>query len=218
MLNRTSTALRRVAAVALPLAVATSLVSSGIAAADVATDQGKIAAGLSSAGVENGVGFRTTVSPDLRQISASVEDGTFVIAPDATKASVISASGATVSEFPLSLNTVGGNIISIAAVVSEDAKSIQLAPVYSNDSATELKNIATNPNAANHDPIQNGAAAGAGISVLINLVVCLPTLAAFIVGYIACAAIGAITGAVYGAIIGAVVGAVAPDVIPQVLP
>ncbi|GGK58435.1 hypothetical protein [Nocardia camponoti] len=217
MFNRTIATSRRIAIAALPLAVATSLVTTGTAAADV-VDQSKIAAGLSSTGVDNGVGFKTSVSPDLRLISASVDNGTFVIEPNATKARVISAAGATVAEVPLAVPTVGGNTISFAAVVADDAKSIQLAPVFSADTEAELKNIATNPDAANHDPVPNGAAAGATFGVILAAIICLPSLAAFIVGYLACLPVLGLSAGLWWAMIGAFVGLVRPDLVPQVLP
>ncbi|WP_406237228.1 hypothetical protein [Nocardia sp. NBC_01009] len=82
-----------------------------------------------------------------------------------------------------------------------------------------LEEIATNPEATNHDPLANGAAGGAlagaaGSGVLAG-VACLP---AFIVGAIPCAISGALNGALWGTVIGLLVGALAPEMVPQVLP
>ncbi|MFJ2835185.1 MULTISPECIES: hypothetical protein [Nocardia] len=218
MFHRTITrAGRRAFVAALPLAVATSLVTAGVAAADVDTErQAQIATGLASAGAADGVDFRTTVSPDLRTISASVDNGRFVITPDAV--TVVSATGVTVGEVPLKFNTVDGNAIAIASVVSADGKTVQMAPQLSGDTSTELKDIATNPEAGNHDPVQNGAAAGATIGALAAAIMCVPALAAFIIGYVFCAIPSVISTALTGAVIGAVIGLVIPESVPQVLP
>ncbi|MFD4430552.1 hypothetical protein [Nocardia sp. NPDC058497] len=208
---------RRALVAALPLAVATSLVTTGTAVADVDTErQAQIATGLSSAGAAEGVDFRTVVSPDLRTISATVDNARFVVTPDAV--TVVSAAGVTVGEVPLKLNTVDGNAIAIASVVSEDGKTLSMAPQLSADTSTELKNIATDPSAANHDPAQNGAAAGATVGALSAAILCIPALAAIIVGYFFCLLSSGISMAITGAVIGAVIGLVIPEAIPQVLP
>ncbi|MEV0683914.1 hypothetical protein AB0I35_08620 [Nocardia sp. NPDC050378] len=208
---------RRAFVAALPLAVATSLVTAGTAAADVTPErQAQIATGLSSVVSEGGVDFRSSVSPDLRTISATVENGRFVLTPDAL--TVVSAEGVTVGEVPLKLNTVDGNAIAVASVVSADGKSVSMAPALSADTSTELKNIATDPAAANHDPVQNGAAAGATIGAIAAAILCVPALAAFIIGFVICAIPSVISTAITGAVIGAVIGLVIPEAVPQVLP
>src|SRR5918993_4541510 len=97
---------RRAVFAVLPLAVAASLVTTGTAAADVTVArQAEIAAGLAGEGVTDGVGYKTTVSPDLRTISATVDNGRFVLSADSTNVAVISDTGAKVSELPLTLAT-----------------------------------------------------------------------------------------------------------------
>ncbi|MFC4124603.1 hypothetical protein [Nocardia rhizosphaerae] len=208
---------RRVFVAALPLAVATSLVTTGTAVADVDTErQAQIATGLSSNVSAEGVDFRTEVAPDLRTISATVDNGRFVITPDAV--TVVSDSGATVGQVPLKFTTATGNAIAIASVVSEDGKSLAMAPQLSTDTGAELKNIATDPAAGNSDPVQNGAAAGATVGAIAAAILCIPALAAFIIGYVFCAIPGVINMAIVGAVIGAVIGLVIPEAVPQVLP
>ncbi|MGW5311810.1 hypothetical protein ACWEVD_25200 [Nocardia thailandica] len=208
---------RRALVAALPLAVATSLVTAGTAVADPATERAaQVATGLSSAGAADGVDFRTVVAPDLRSITATLDNGHFVVTPDAV--TVVSATGATVGEVPLKLNTVGGNAIAVASVVSADGRTLQMVPALSSDTGAELKDIATNPEAANHDPVQNGAAAGATIGAIAAAILCVPALAAFIVGYVFCAIPSVISTALTGAVIGAVIGLVIPESVPQVLP
>ncbi|MFD6398040.1 hypothetical protein [Nocardia sp. NPDC060249] len=210
---------RRVVFAALPLVVAASLVSTGTAAADVTVArQAEIAAGLASEGAADGIGYKTTVSPDLRTISATVDSGRFVLSPDSTNVAVISAAGDKVSELPLTMATVGGNNIALASVVSEDGRTLQIAPQLSAATTDELKSIATNPEAGNHDPVQNGAAAGATIGFLTAAILCIPALAAFIIGYFVCALGSGLTYALTGAVLGAVIGLVIPESIPQVLP
>ncbi|TCJ94223.1 hypothetical protein [Nocardia alba] len=209
---------RRAVFAALPLAVAASLVTTGTAVADVTVErQGEIATALGSEGVSDGVGYKTTVSPDLRTISATVDNGRFVLSADSTNVAVISATGAKISELPLTLATTDGNNVALASVVSEDGRTLQIAPQLSAATTGELKNIATNPDAANHDPVQNGAAAGATIGFLTAAILCIPALAAFIVGYFFCALTSGLTYALTGAVLGAVIGLVIPESIPQVL-
>ncbi|MFD4357875.1 hypothetical protein ACFWPK_14865 [Nocardia sp. NPDC058519] len=220
MFNHTITRVgRRAVFAALPLAVAASLVTTGTAVADVTVArQAEIAAGIASEGVSEGVGYKTAVSPDLRTISATVDNGTFVLSPDSTKVDVVSATGAKVSEFPLTMATVGGNNIALASVISEDGRTLQIAPQLSAATTAELKSIATNPEAGNHDPVANGAAAGATIGFLTAAILCIPALAAFIIGYFVCALGSGLTYALTGAVLGAVIGLVIPESIPQVLP
>ncbi|MFC4377262.1 hypothetical protein ACFO5K_24585 [Nocardia halotolerans] len=220
MFHRTITrAGRRAVFSALPLAVAATLVTTGTASADAhAERQAQIAGSLSGAGTSEGVGYDTVVSPDLRTISASVDNARFVLTPDATSVSVISDAGDTVGQLPLTLNTVGGNAIALASVISEDGRSLQVAPQISADTTAELKNIATDPAAMNHDPVQNGAAAGATVGAIAAAILCIPALAAFIIGYVFCAIPGVVSTALTGAVIGAVMGLVIPESIPQVLP
>lgn len=208
---------RRAVVAALPVVVAVSLVTTGTAAADVTVEQqAGIAAGLSSEGVADGVGFRTVVAPDLRSISATVDNGRFVLTPDAVN--VVSETGDTVGTVPLKLETVTGNTIAIASVISADGKSLAMAPQLSADTGVELKNIATDPHAQNSDPVQNGAAAGATIGAIAAAILCVPALAAMIIGYVFCAIPSVISTAITGAVIGAVIGLVIPEVVPQVLP
>lgn len=210
---------RRAVFAVLPLAVAASLVTTGTAAADVTVArQAEIAAGLGGEGVTDGVGYKTTVSPDLRTISATVDNGRFVLSADSTNVAVISDTGAKVSELPLTLATAGGNNVALASVVSGDGRTLQIAPQLSAATTDELKSIATNPEAGNHDPVQNGAAAGATIGFLTAAILCIPALAAFIIGYFFCAFTSGVSFAITGAVLGAVIGLVIPESIPQVLP
>lgn len=97
-------------------------------------------------------------------------------------------------------------------VVSDIAQPV--APVAVQPAAiATAEEIATNPNAANHDPLGNGAAAGAIVGAAFGAVMCalpivtIPLIPLCIIG-----------PAFQGALVGLIVGAVAPDVIPQVLP
>ncbi|QLY33669.1 hypothetical protein [Nocardia huaxiensis] len=88
-----------------------------------------------------------------------------------------------------------------------------------------LEPVATDPNAQNHDPLANGAAAGAGIGAAAGAGVgALMTSPLLIIPGIGSAAVGsaALSGAINWGIIGTVVGlatgAIAPDAVPQVLP
>lgn len=96
-----------------------------------------------------------------------------------------------------------------AADVAQPATPEVAQPV----AATAPQDIATNPNAANHDPLANGAAAGAIVGAVFGAVVC----GATIVG-IPLIPLCVLGPAFQGALVGLIVGAIAPDVIPQVLP
>ncbi|MFD3507426.1 hypothetical protein [Nocardia sp. NPDC058666] len=200
---------RRALAVTLPVAVAVSL--AGTAAADV-DQQAQFAAGLSS----TGEGFRTTVAPDLKTVSATVDEGRFVLAPDATVV-VESATGAPIGHIPTSFSTVGGNTIKLAAEIAADGRSVRVSPQLNTAATTELKAIATAPTAQFPDPVHNAAAIGAGIGAIVAAVVCIPMITTMIL-YLPCVGLVGLPNALIGALIGAVVGLAAPDVIPQVLP
>ncbi|GGK58444.1 hypothetical protein [Nocardia camponoti] len=201
---------------ALPIVVAVGLVGAGNASAN--DDQAvRYAAGLGSAGTAEGVGYRTEVAPDLKTVSASVDSGRFVASPEGGIV-LESPTGAAITTIPASFATAGGNTITFATAIAEGGRGITITPQVAKPAADELRTIATVPGSQDSDPIHNGAAAGAGVGAIVGAVLCLPALAAFIIGYLPCAAIGVLTNALFGALIGAVVGAVAPDVIPQVLP
>jgi hypothetical protein len=104
--------------------------------------------------------------------------------------------------------------VAVVQLVSESAPTLE--PVAA---GIPLEDVATNPDAKNHDPLANGAAAGAlagatGSGVL-GAAACLPAL---VVMAIPCGISGALSGALWGTVIGLLVGAIAPDVVPQVLP
>ncbi|WP_405133931.1 hypothetical protein [Nocardia sp. NBC_01388] len=80
-------------------------------------------------------------------------------------------------------------------------------------SAPGPQNIATNPDAANHDPLANGAALGGIIGGVTGAVVCAVTIIG--IPLIPLCAVGP---ALQLALVGMLVGALAPQVIPQVLP
>jgi hypothetical protein len=213
-------------AAVLPFAVVATLASAGTASAtDYAAQQARLADNLVASSSEQGVNYKTTTAPDLKTISTTLENGKFTLTADASAVKVESATGAKVSEFPMSLKTVAGNTIALAPQISQDGKTLALAPQVTPEVAAELKPIAaglkpvaTNPDAQNHDPIANGLAGGAAVGLGIAAVLCIPAVLAFVVGYFACVLLSSLTYVVVAAVIGAIIGAVAPDVIPQVLP
>ncbi|WP_069162085.1 hypothetical protein [Nocardia altamirensis] len=213
-------------AAVLPFAVVATVASAGTASAtDYSAQQARLAENLVAKSSEGGVDYKTTTAPDLKTISTTLDNGKFTLTADASAVKVESATGAKVSEFPLSLKTVAGNTIALTPQISQDSKTLVLTPQVTPEVAAELKPvaaglkpIATNPDAQNHDPLANGLAGGALVGLGIAAVLCIPGLLAFIVGYFACVAISSLTYVVLAAVIGAIVGAVAPDMIPQVLP
>ena len=93
---------------------------------------------------------------------------------------------------------------------------VQEEPVVAPEIAQPIANvedIATDPNAANHDPMANGAAAGAVVGGALGAVICAATLVGIVL--IPLCALGP---ALNGAVVGLIVGAIAPQLIPQVLP
>ncbi|MGY0503097.1 hypothetical protein ACWZHB_31825 [Nocardia sp. FBN12] len=201
---------RRALAVALPVAM--GLAGAGVCSAE-ADQQTQYAAGLSSAGQ----GFRTTVAPDLRTVSASVDEGRFLLAPDVGRVIVESATGDPIGEIPTSFTTVSGNVIAMATEIAADGRSMTVTPRPTAAASEELKSIATSPTAQFPDPVQNAAAVGAGIGVIVAAVVCIPMITTMIL-YLPCVGLVGLPNALVGALIGAVVGVAAPDIIPQVLP
>ncbi|MGW4636642.1 hypothetical protein [Nocardia sp. NPDC004415] len=205
---------RHVLAAALPIAVAVSLVGAGTGSAEV-DQQTRYAEGLSSVGVTDGVGYRSTVAPDLKTVSASLDAGRFVAAEDGVV--VESATGARIGEIPGSFRTVGGEVIALATEIAADGRGLTVTPQITPAAATELKDIATSPTAQFPDPVQNAAAVGAGIGAIAAAIVCIPMITTMIL-YLPCVGLVGLPNALVGALIGAVVGVVAPDIIPQVLP
>ncbi|MFE3542506.1 hypothetical protein ACFXK0_05985 [Nocardia sp. NPDC059177] len=195
---------------ALPVVV--GLAGAGVCSAN-ADQQTRYAAGLSSAGQ----GYRTAVAPDLRTVSASVDEGRFLLAPDRSRVIVESATGDPIGEIATSFTTVSGNKIDLATEIAADGRSITVTPRPSAAASGELKAIATSPTAQFPDPVQNAAAIGAGIGVIAAAVVCIPMITTMIL-YLPCVGLVGLPNALVGALIGAVVGVVAPDIIPQILP
>ncbi|MFF3226063.1 hypothetical protein ACFYV7_24915 [Nocardia suismassiliense] len=219
---------RQVLTVVLPFAVVATLANTGTASAtDYAAQQTRWADSLSASGNEQGVEFKTTTAADLKSISTVLNSGKFTLTADSSVVNVESATGAKVTEFPMSMKTVAGNSISLAPQISPDGKTLVVTPLMTPEADAELKNvaatgdlkpIATNPDARNHDPVANGLAAGALTGLGIAAILCIPAVLAFIIGYFACVVASGISYVVFAAVIGAILGAVAPDVIPQVLP
>ncbi|MGW6426436.1 hypothetical protein ACWF82_27500 [Nocardia sp. NPDC055053] len=213
--NSSSSVGRRMLAAVLPVAVAVTF--AGVASAEVDADhQARFAQGLSSVGNAEGIGYSTAVTPDLRTVTATVDDGRFVLGPDGTL-TVESATGSPIAQVPTSFGTVGGNTITVATEISADGRTLAATPQVSQSAAPELKTIATNPAAQNSDPIQNAAALGAGVGLMSAAIMCVPAVMAVLV-YAVCAGMIGLPNALIGALIGAAVGAVAPEIIPQVLP
>ncbi|MFI9508443.1 hypothetical protein [Nocardia sp. NPDC052566] len=111
---------------------------------------------------------------------------------------------------PLAVQQVVPVVARPAAAVVEQPDTPE---VVQSVAATGPQEIATNPNAANHDPLGNGAAGGAIVGAVIGAVVCAVTIIG--IPFVPLCALGY---AFQGALVGLIVGAVAPDVIPQVLP
>ncbi|KAA8888195.1 hypothetical protein F3087_14150 [Nocardia colli] len=218
---------RQILTVVLPFAVVASLANAGTASAtELADQQARWADSLSAAGAEQGVEYKTTTSADLKSVSTVLNSGKFTLTADSSAVQVESATGAKVTEFPMSMKSAAGNTIALAPQISPDGKTLVVTPQVTTEIAGELKNvaagelkpIATNPDAQNHDPVANGLAAGAMTGLGVAAVLCIPAILVFIVGYFACIIASGISYVVFAAVIGAILGAVAPQIIPQVLP
>ncbi|MFE9578232.1 hypothetical protein ACFYO1_17725 [Nocardia sp. NPDC006044] len=218
---------RNILTVVLPFAVVATLANAGTASAtELADQQARWADSLSATGAEQGVEYKTTTSADLKSVSTVLNSGKFTLTADSSAVRVESASGAKVTEFPMSMKSAAGNTIALAPQISPDGKTLTVTPQVTQEIAGELKNvaagdlkpIATNPDAQNHDPVANGLAAGALTGLGVAAILCIPAILVFIVGYFACIIASGISYVVFAAVIGAILGAVAPQVIPQVLP
>lgn len=213
--NSNSGVARRMLAAVLPVAVAVTF--AGVASAEVDTDQqARFAQGLSTVGNAEGIGYSTAVTPDLRTVSATLDNGRFVLGQDGTL-TVESATGSPIAKVPTRFGTIGGNTITVTTEISADGRTIMARPQVSQGAAAELKTVATNPGAQNSDPVQNAAALGAGAGLAFAAIMCSPGIMAVIV-FFACTGLIGLPNALIGALIGAAVGAVAPEIIPQVLP
>ncbi|MBF6356050.1 hypothetical protein IU449_16120 [Nocardia higoensis] len=103
-------------------------------------------------------------------------------------------------------------VVQTAAVEEMPVAATTVAPEVVQPIAG-VEDIATDPNAQNHDPMANGAAAGAVVGGAFGAVVCAVT----VVG-IPLVPLCILGPALQGALVGLIVGAIAPQVIPQVLP
>lgn len=218
---------RNILTVVLPFAVVATLANAGTASATELSDQqARWADSLVASGNEQGVEYKTTTSPDLKSVSTVLNSGKFTLTADSSAVQVESATGAKVTEFPMTMKSAAGNTIALAPQISPDGKTLVVTPQVTTEIAGELKNvaagelkpIATNPDAQNHDPVANGLAAGAMTGLGVAAILCIPAVLVFIVGYFACIIASGISYVVFAAVIGAILGAVAPQIIPQVLP
>ncbi|WP_433658766.1 hypothetical protein ACQPW1_41950 [Nocardia sp. CA-128927] len=218
---------RNILTVVLPFAVVATLANAGTASATELSDQqARWADSLVASGNDQGVEYKTTTSPDLKSVSTVLNSGKFTLTADSSAVQVESATGTKVTEFPMSMKSAAGNTIALAPQISPDGKTLVVTPQVTTEIAGELKNvaagelkpIATNPDAQNHDPVANGLAAGAMTGLGVAAVLCIPAILVFIVGYFACIIASGISYVVFAAVIGAILGAVAPQIIPQVLP
>lgn len=107
-----------------------------------------------------------------------------------------------------------GAVLAGAGVAAANPVPVEQPAVVQVVSVPAAENIATDPNAQNHDPLANGVAAGAGAGAIVHAVLCMLVPGAGSVAAPACA----VGGALNGALLGLLVGALAPQVVPQVLP
>lgn len=132
---------------------------------------------------------------------------------DASSIAPQSSAAVQVVEVSQTLDTIQQVIPVAAQPAAADIAQPVTPEVAQPVAAAVPQDIATNPNAANHDPLANGAAAGGIAGAVFGAVVCGATIIG--IPFIPLCALGS---GFQGAVIGLIVGAIAPDVIPQVLP
>jgi len=100
------------------------------------------AEGVTTAGVEQGIGYQSTLSGDAESVTTTVDNGAFEVADNGNTVSLIAANGAEVSQVPLAFE-VAGQSIPMGHAIADDGRSLTLTPEVSPGDVAELKDISS---------------------------------------------------------------------------
>ncbi|MEU4314515.1 hypothetical protein [Nocardia sp. NPDC024068] len=96
--------------------------------------------GVSTAGVQQGIGYESTLSSDAREVSTHVDAGAFALTDNGTTVTLTAADGAEVTQFPLTFQ-VAGRSIPVGHDIADNGQTLTLTPQVSPGDIAELKNI-----------------------------------------------------------------------------
>ncbi|NKY36310.1 hypothetical protein HGA13_25055 [Nocardia speluncae] len=119
------------------MAVAAVGITAGAANAAPAT-----AEGVTTAGQQQGIEYQSTLSSDAREVTTTVDAGTFTLTDNGTTVSLIAADGAEIAEVPLTFE-VAGRSIPVGHDIADNGRSLTLTPEVAPADIAELKNISS---------------------------------------------------------------------------
>ncbi|WP_067668062.1 hypothetical protein [Nocardia miyunensis] len=93
-----------------------------------------------TSGVDNGIHYRTSVSPIDKAITATVDAGRFVAAADGSSVALKSDAGATLDQVALHGN-LGGHVFSAAQRISANGHTLTLTPQVAPREIGQVKDI-----------------------------------------------------------------------------
>ncbi|WP_280417902.1 hypothetical protein [Nocardia carnea] len=120
------------------MAVAAVGITAGSANAAPAT----AAEGVTTVGQQQGIDYQSTLSSDAREVTTTVDAGTFALTDNGTTVSLIAADGAEVTEVPLTFE-VAGRSIPVGHQIADDGRSLTLTPEVTPADIAELKDISS---------------------------------------------------------------------------
>lgn len=93
-----------------------------------------------TSGVDNGIHYQTSVSPASRVITAKVDAGRFVAAPDGSTIALKSDTGATLDQVALR-GKIAGHAFTAAEQISADGHTLTLTPQVAPQEIGQVKDI-----------------------------------------------------------------------------
>ncbi|MFD0365103.1 hypothetical protein ACFQZZ_27030 [Nocardia sp. GCM10030253] len=114
----------------------------GITAGTVNAKPAEVVKEISASGVEQGIGYRTVVSDVAGVITTAVDGGTFEVIDSGAKVALKSASGAVVTEVPLTFD-ISGSRMSVAHEISDNGRKLALTPQVDAKNIGEMQPISS---------------------------------------------------------------------------
>ncbi|MEU7764196.1 hypothetical protein AB0B25_03620 [Nocardia sp. NPDC049190] len=114
----------------------------GIAAGTANSQPAQADREMVSTGVDQGVGYHTTVSDETGTITTSIEHGTFAVVDNGAKIALTSDTGAVVAEVPLTYE-VSGSKLPVAHEISDNGTRLALTPVADAKEIGEMQPISS---------------------------------------------------------------------------
>ncbi|WP_227997224.1 hypothetical protein [Nocardia australiensis] len=119
-----------------------AVVATGIAAGTVNAEPIAITREISTSGVDQGVGYRATLSDVAGVLTTAVDGGKFEVTDNGTKVSLKSDSGAVVAEVPLTFD-VSGSHLSVAQEIRDNGRTLALTPKPTAKDIGEMQSISS---------------------------------------------------------------------------